>query len=43
MTGEVIYTPPVGQDLLIAKLDNLSRFMHEATDIDPLVRMAVQH
>ncbi len=43
MTGEVIYTPPVGQQLLIDKLDNWARFMHEATDIDPLVRMAVQH
>lgn len=43
MTGEVIYTPPVGQQLLIRKLDNWARFMHEATDIDPLVRMAVQH
>ena len=43
MSGEVIYTPPVGQKLLIEKLDNWARFMHEATDIDPLVRMAVQH
>ena len=43
MTGEVIYTPPVGQQLLIEKLDNWARFMQEATDIDPLVRMAVQH
>lgn len=43
MTGEVIYTPPVGQKLIIGKLDNLARFMHEAEDIDPLVRMAIQH
>ena len=43
MTGEVIYTPPVGQRLLIEKLDNWADFMHESTDIDPLVRMAVQH
>ena len=43
MTGEVIYTPPVGQKLLIEKLNNLGRFMHEAEDIDPLVRMAIQH
>lgn len=43
MTGEVIYTPPVGQSLLLGKLDNLSRFMHEAEDVDPLVRMAIQH
>ena len=43
MTGEVIYTPPVGQKLLIDKLANWARFMHESKDIDPLVRMAVQH
>ena len=43
MTGEVVYTPPVGQKLLIAKLDNLAEFMHSSTDIDPLVRMAIQH
>lgn len=43
MTGEVIYTPPVGQQLLIEKLDNWADFMHDATDIDPLVRLAVQH
>ena len=43
MTGEVIYTPPEGQKLLQAKLDNWADFMHNKTDIDPLVRMAVQH
>lgn len=43
MTGEVIYTPPVGQKLLLEKLDNWARFMHEETAIDPLVRMAIQH
>jgi len=43
MTGEVIYTPPEGQKLLQAKLDNWADFMHSNTEIDPLVRMAVQH
>jgi Fic family protein len=43
MSGEVIYTPPVGQDRLIAKLDNWAEFMQQASDIDPLVRMAIQH
>jgi Fic family protein len=43
MSGEVIYTPPVGQQLLIEKLDNWADFMHSNTEIDPLVRMAVQH
>ena len=43
MTSEVIYTPPEGQKLLQAKLENWADFMHTHDDIDPLVRMAVQH
>lgn len=43
MSGETIYTPPVGQKLLIRKLDNWASFMHRNTEFDPLVRMAVQH
>jgi len=39
----VIYTPPVGQKLLVEKLQNWADFMHQSTTIDPLVRMAVQH
>lgn len=42
-SGETIYTPPVGQKLLIEKLNNWADFMHRNTEIDPLVRMAVQH
>jgi Fic family protein len=42
-TGEVIYTPPVGQKLLQEKLQNWADFMRRQEDIDPLVRMAVQH
>jgi Fic family protein len=42
-TGEIIYTPPVGEDLLRNKLANWERFLHEAQDVDPLVRMAVGH
>jgi Fic family protein len=42
-TGEVIYTPPVGQGLLQQKLENWADFMLKHTEVDPLVRMAVQH
>ena len=42
-TGKVIYTPPEGQKLLQAKLDNWADFMHRRTEFDPLVRLAVQH
>jgi Fic family protein len=43
MSGETIYTPPVGQQLLMDKLDNWAEFMHRNTEFDPLVRLAVQH
>lgn len=43
LSGETIYTPPVGQPLLIEKLDNWADFMQENIEIDPLVRMAIQH
>lgn len=42
-TGEVIYTPPVGEALLREKLANWERFIHDARTIDPLIRMAVAH
>jgi Fic family protein len=42
-TGEVIYTPPAGEDVIRDKLANWERFMHEAAQFDPLVRMAVGH
>lgn len=42
-TGDVIYTPPVGEALLREKLGNWERFIHDERDIDPLIRMAVAH
>ncbi len=42
-TGEVVYTPPAGEAVLRQKLTNWERYIHEATDIDPLIRMAVMH
>ncbi|AHK47336.1 filamentation induced by cAMP protein Fic-like hypothetical protein (plasmid) [Ensifer adhaerens OV14] len=42
-TGKVIYTPPEGRDLLREKLSNWERYIHEAEDIDPLIRLAVMH
>jgi len=39
----VIYTPPVGEDVLREKLSNWEKYLHEAVDTDPLVRMAVLH
>ncbi len=42
-SGEVVYTPPVGEDLLRKLLANWERFLHEARDFDPLIRMGVAH
>ena len=42
-SGEVIYTPPEGEALLRDKLANWERFLHNETDLDPLIRMAIGH
>ncbi|MCT7377901.1 protein adenylyltransferase Fic [Chelativorans salis] len=42
-TGHVIYTPPEGRELLRDKLANWERYIHEAEEIDPLIRLAVMH
>ena len=42
-TGKVVYTPPDGEDRLRGLLANWERFLHDATDLDPLVRMAAGH
>ncbi|MEE9269216.1 MAG: Fic family protein, partial [Candidatus Krumholzibacteria bacterium] len=43
VTDEIIYTPPKGEQLLFKILGNWETFLHEKTDIDPLIRMAVGH
>lgn len=43
LTGEIVYTPPEGEQLLRSLLGNWERFMHEAIEFDPLIRMAVGH
>jgi Fic family protein len=42
-TGAIIYTPPVGENLLREKMANWERFIHDQTDVDPIIRMAVAH
>lgn len=42
-TKEVIFTPPQGEALLRDLLANWERFLHNTTEIDPLIRMAVAH
>lgn len=42
-SGEVVYTPPEGEALLRDLLSNWEHFLHEASGVDPLIRMAVAH
>lgn len=42
-TGEPIYTPPSGEEIIRRKLTNWSEFVHTQADIDPLIVMAVAH
>lgn len=42
-TGETIYTPPEGEDVIRRKLRNLEEYIHAPDGPDPLVRMAVAH
>ena len=42
-TGEIIYTPPDGEARLRDLLANWERFLHNETELDPLIRMAVGH
>jgi Fic family protein len=41
--GQVIYTPPEGEAILRDKLANWQTYLHEAVEVDPLIRMAVAH
>lgn len=42
-TGDIIYTPPEGEERLRHILANWESFLHNETAIDPLVRMAIGH
>ncbi len=42
-TGEIIYTPPEGETKLRELLANWEIFLHNETEIDPLIRLAVAH
>jgi Fic family protein len=48
--GEVIYTPPVGEQIIREKLTNLEKFINEPVrsaggedNMDPLIKMAIMH
>jgi Fic family protein len=41
--GEVIYTPPSGENIIREKLANLEKYINEEETIDPLIKMALMH
>jgi Fic family protein len=42
-TGQVIYTPPEGADIIREKLKDLEDFIHAEDSIDPLIKVALIH
>lgn len=43
VTGEVIYSPPEGRDVITAKLSAWEHYIHADNGLDPLVKMAAAH
>ncbi len=41
--GEVIYTPPSGEDIIREKLSSLEKFINQNNSLDPLIKMALMH
>ena len=41
--GEVVYTPPRGEEIIELKLKNLIQFLNEDNSIDPLLKMTIGH
>jgi len=41
--GEIIYTPPEGENIIRDKLANLETFLYAQDDIGPLIKLAVMH
>lgn len=41
--GQIVYSPPEGEQVIRDLLSNWEKFMHADDDIDPLVKMAVSH
>lgn len=43
LTGEVVYSPPEGEDAIRRFLHNLCQFLYAEDDVDPLVKLAIAH
>ena len=42
-TGEVVFTPPEGDDIIRDKLKNLEDYIHADDEVDPLIKLALIH
>ena len=42
-TGEVLYTPPLGEEVIREKLGNLEEYIHGDDETDPLIKLAIIH
>lgn len=42
-TQSIVYTPPEGKEVIAEKLRNWAEFLNTATELDPLIRLAVAH
>lgn len=41
--GELVYTPPSGENIIREKLANLEKFVNQDDVLDPLIKMALMH
>ncbi len=41
--GDIIYTPPTGEDIIRGKMADLEKFINQYDKIDPLIKMAISH
>ena len=42
-TGQIVYTPPEGEEIIRQKLKELEDFIHAEDNIDPLIKLALIH
>jgi Fic family protein len=43
LSRKKIYTPPEGEERLRQLLTNWQNYLHQKDDVDPLIKLAVQH
>jgi len=41
--GQIVYTPPTGEETIRKKMANLEKFTNDNDKIDPLIKMAIMH